>query len=78
LFESLLLFKWGEATPPTEIDLPCSWKVAAMVVVSRADRKSVKRESSRPPRGLWKEIVKARWPYLFIAPFYISFLIFGL
>jgi ABC-type sugar transport system permease subunit len=26
----------------------------------------------------WREIYKARWPYLFISPFYILFLIFGL
>jgi ABC-type sugar transport system permease subunit len=28
-------------------------------------------------RQKWKEISKARWPYLFISPFYILFLIFG-
>src|SRR4030067_574680 len=27
--------------------------------------------------GFWDEIVKARWPYLFISPFYFLFLIFG-
>jgi ABC-type sugar transport system permease subunit len=26
---------------------------------------------------LWREIVRARWPYLFISPFYLLFLIFG-
>jgi lactose/L-arabinose transport system permease protein len=28
--------------------------------------------------GLWHEIVKNRWAYVFISPFYILFLIFGL
>lgn len=28
-------------------------------------------------RQNWKEIYKVRWPYLFISPFYILFLIFG-
>jgi ABC-type sugar transport system permease subunit len=28
-------------------------------------------------RQKWNEIYKARWPYLFISPFYILFLIFG-
>jgi lactose/L-arabinose transport system permease protein len=32
----------------------------------------------RPPRYFWKEIAKARWPYLFISPFYLLFLVFGL
>jgi lactose/L-arabinose transport system permease protein len=27
---------------------------------------------------LWRDVVKARWPYLFVSPFYILFLIFGL
>lgn len=30
------------------------------------------------PHSLRREIVKARWPYLFILPFYLTFLIFGL
>ncbi len=29
-------------------------------------------------RRLWREIVKARWPYLFVSPFYIFFIVFGL
>jgi lactose/L-arabinose transport system permease protein len=29
-------------------------------------------------RQKWTEIYKARWPYLFISPFYILFLIFGI
>jgi lactose/L-arabinose transport system permease protein len=49
-----------------------------MLVVPRSEKKPVKRINSDPPRNLWKEIVKARWPYLFIAPFYVSFLVFGL
>ncbi|MDH7485876.1 MAG: sugar ABC transporter permease [Anaerolineae bacterium] len=28
-------------------------------------------------RGLWREIVKNRWAYVFISPFYILFLVFG-
>ncbi|HAL61659.1 MAG TPA: hypothetical protein DCP08_04530 [Chloroflexi bacterium] len=28
-------------------------------------------------RGLWREIVKKRWAYVFISPFYILFLVFG-
>ena len=28
-------------------------------------------------RGAWNEIFKARWPYAFISPFYILFMIFG-
>ena len=31
-----------------------------------------------PRRALWREIVKARWPYLFISPFYLLFVVFGL
>src|ERR1041385_7281994 len=26
----------------------------------------------------WREIYKARWPYIFISPFYILYLIFGI
>ena len=29
-------------------------------------------------RQKWKEIYKVRWPYLFISPFYILFLVFGI
>jgi len=32
----------------------------------------------KAPRQLWKDIVRARWPYLFISPFYILFAIFFL
>src|SRR5512136_1746078 len=49
-----------------------------MLVVPRPEKRPDKKISSNPPRGLWKEIVRARWPYLFIAPFYVSFLVFGL
>ena len=28
-------------------------------------------------RGLWREIAKKRWAYVFISPFYILFLVFG-
>lgn len=49
-----------------------------MLAVQVRERKLVEKINSRPKRGVWKEIVKARWPYLFIAPFYVSFLIFGL
>ena len=38
----------------------------------------------RPPlplvarlRQAWKDIYKVRWPYIFISPFYLLFLIFG-
>jgi ABC-type sugar transport system permease subunit len=36
--------------------------------------------ASRPRKkpGLWQEIVKNRWAYVFISPFYILFAIFGL
>jgi lactose/L-arabinose transport system permease protein len=34
--------------------------------------------SFHPSHSLLREIVRARWPYLFIFPFYLSFLIFGL
>lgn len=40
----------------------------------------VKRPVRRPAAKLgqlWKDIYKVRWPYLFISPFYILFLIFG-
>jgi lactose/L-arabinose transport system permease protein len=33
---------------------------------------------STPPRSLWKEISRSRWPYIFISPFYLTFLVFGL
>jgi len=49
-----------------------------MLAVPRSERKIAKKISAHPSGGLWKRIVKARWPYLFIAPFYISFLVFGL
>ena len=48
-----------------------------MDVVSRSKRKPVK-ISSKLPTTLWREIFKARWAYLFISPFYLTFLIFGL
>lgn len=32
----------------------------------------------RRRRGLWRDIRRNRWAYLFISPFYISFVIFGL
>jgi lactose/L-arabinose transport system permease protein len=28
-------------------------------------------------RRIWREIIKARWPYFFISPFYLLFIIFG-
>ncbi len=40
----------------------------------------VKRPALSPAAKLgqiWKDIYKVRWPYLFISPFYILFLIFG-
>src|SRR5262245_17938092 len=40
----------------------------AQVAVATAPRKP----------GLWHEMVKNRWAYVFISPFYILFLIFGL
>lgn len=49
-----------------------------MLAIPRSEKKLVKTSVSKPRGGLWGQIVKARWPYLFIAPFYISFLIFGL
>jgi len=33
---------------------------------------------ARPRRTLWRDVVKARWPYLFISPFYLLFIVFGL
>jgi lactose/L-arabinose transport system permease protein len=48
-----------------------------MLAVSDSKGKPVK-NSSKPKHSLWKEIVRARWPYLFIFPFYLTFLIFGL
>jgi lactose/L-arabinose transport system permease protein len=48
-----------------------------MLAVSDSKGKPVK-NSSNPQHSLWKEIVRARWPYLFIFPFYLTFLIFGL
>ncbi len=49
-----------------------------MLAIPRSERKLAKKITSGPSQGWWRKIVKARWPYLFIAPFYISFLIFGL
>jgi lactose/L-arabinose transport system permease protein len=49
-----------------------------MLAVPRSERKLTEGSPSRLPRKLWKEIVRSRWPYLFILPFYLSFLIFGL
>jgi ABC-type sugar transport system permease subunit len=34
-------------------------------------------EPEKKSGALWRQIVKARWPYLFISPFYILFAIFG-
>ncbi len=48
-----------------------------MLAASDSKGKPVK-SSSKPHHSLWKEIVRARWPYLFIFPFYLTFLIFGL
>lgn len=33
---------------------------------------------ARPRRALWRDVVRARWPYLFVSPFYILFIVFGL
>jgi len=33
--------------------------------------------ATKKRRGLWREIVKNRWAYVFISPFYILFLVFG-
>lgn len=33
---------------------------------------------ARPRRALWRDVVRARWPYLFVSPFYIMFIVFGL
>jgi lactose/L-arabinose transport system permease protein len=49
-----------------------------MLAIPRSERKLTEGSPSRPPCKLWKEIVRSRWPYLFILPFYLSFLIFGL
>jgi ABC-type sugar transport system permease subunit len=35
-------------------------------------------QSTISRRGLWGEIKKSRWAYLFVSPFYILFLVFGL
>ncbi len=35
-------------------------------------------ESQKKSTSLWREIVKARWAYFFISPFFILFAIFGL
>jgi len=44
-----------------------------------SDVLSPSRKSPAPPRShLWRDIVKARWPYLFVSPFYLFFLAFGL
>lgn len=43
-------------------------------------KKEDRREKSIVPtkrKGLWHEMIKARWPYIFVSPFYILFLIFG-
>ena len=48
-----------------------------MIEVKPARRKLVANPSPGH-HSLWKEIIKARWPYLFISPFYITFLVFGL
>lgn len=34
--------------------------------------------ASRSPRSLWREIVRARWAYVFVAPFFIFFALFSL
>lgn len=34
--------------------------------------------TSSRAHSLWKAIVRARWPYIFISPFYLTFLVFGL
>jgi lactose/L-arabinose transport system permease protein len=48
-------------------------------VLTASDSKGKPGKSTLTPhRSLWKEIVRARWPYLFILPFYLTFLIFGL
>ena len=47
------------------------------MIESRSKEKPV-RNSSETRRSIWRGIVKARWPYMFIFPFYLSFFIFGL
>jgi lactose/L-arabinose transport system permease protein len=49
-----------------------------MLAIPRSERKLTEGSPSRPPSKFWKVIVRSRWPYLFILPFYLSFLIFGL
>ncbi|MBI1296539.1 ABC transporter permease subunit [bacterium] len=35
-------------------------------------------QSQKKPPSLWREVLKARWAYIFISPFFILFAIFGL
>jgi lactose/L-arabinose transport system permease protein len=52
-----------------------------MEVCMLAEKRSNRKLEGNPfPRShsTWKEIRRARWPYLFIFPFYFTFLIFGL
>jgi ABC-type sugar transport system permease subunit len=44
----------------------------------QADSRSGVRERKKPKQNIWKEISRKRWAYVFISPFYILWLIFGL
>ncbi len=44
----------------------------------QADSRSGGRERKKPKQNIWREISKKRWAYVFISPFYILWLIFGL
>jgi lactose/L-arabinose transport system permease protein len=48
------------------------------VIMPESTTVAQSRTSSLPRRRLWQEIVKARWPYLFVSPFYLFFIVFGL
>jgi lactose/L-arabinose transport system permease protein len=46
-----------------------------MIKLNQVQSEAVTHQPSK--KGFWHEIVKGRWPYAFISPFYILFLIFG-
>jgi lactose/L-arabinose transport system permease protein len=47
-------------------------------MASQADSQSRVRERKLAKRNIWREIFRKRWAYVFISPFYILWLIFGL
>jgi len=47
-------------------------------MAAQTDAMAPKGEKGRKRAGTWREMLRSRWAYLFVSPFYILWLIFGL